>query len=352
MLCLVALQSYGQSKGTIIHKGGTKSQGFIGFDPQNPVQVQFSRMREGSSITYTSQELTGFLLQNGKKYAVENIRIDGTPLPVFVEVIGDSTFFYLKRDRAFFKPSSVFEQIQEDELLPYLQSLTAPSASWYNELHLFKLKANSLRYFAKNKEAGKTPTVLFPSAGVFSSFNRSVITIQHSWLDAAPLSPAEAISYNISAGAFANLPLWKVNNLSVQTQGSYGKMRFNGTLASEDARYDYKVDLDFAMLSLLPKYSLSLPKFRVFALAGLNVMYILKSDSQGLEALTEGDNVWLRDIPSSPVDSKTLYGFEAGVGISYFYRPKHSISLGISQSKFYSKHFNISNQSVTASINL
>ncbi|RIJ36938.1 hypothetical protein D1627_14045 [Pontibacter oryzae] len=346
------LQSYGQSKGTIIMKDGLKSQGFIDFDPKLPDHVQFSRMRNGSSLTYNLQELEGFTLQNGKKYAVKTVSVDGTPLSLFVEVIGDSAFFYLKRDKVFFKPSNISEQITEKELLPYLQSITASSAKWHDDLHLFKLKPNSLRYFAKNIEASKSPTVLFPSAGVFSSFNRSVITIQHSWLNVAPLSPAEATSYNIGAGAFADLPLWKVNNLSVQTEASYGKMRFNGTLASEDARYDYKVNLDFAMLSLLPKYSLSLPKFRVFAQAGLNVMHILESDSHAMEALTEGDNVWLRDISSSPIESETLYGLGVSAGISYFYRPKHYISLGISQNKFYSKHFNISNQSVTASINL
>ncbi|OKL39209.1 hypothetical protein A3841_04510 [Pontibacter flavimaris] len=347
----MALQSFGQSsKGFIIKKGGEYNEGFISFDHRQPWQIQFNRFRQGSSMLYSSEQLAGFKLKDGKNFVTKTILADGKPLHIFIEVLGDSTFFYFRRDNVFLKPSSASEQIREQDLLPYLRSLTAPSDSWYDELHLFKLKPKALRYFVNNRAEGKSPTIMFSSVGVFSSFNRSVLTSKGSWLEGND-SPVKATSLNISAGAFADLPLWSVNNLSVQTQASYGKMRFNETTTGRDTRYDYKVDLDYASLSLLPKYSHTLSKLRLFAQAGPSVTYILQSDTQAVKAVTEGDKVWLHLAPSL-VSSEVMFGFEAGAGISYFYLPRHYVSVGISQGNTFSKQFHISNQSLTVSLNL
>lgn len=278
--------------------------------------------------------------------------MEGKPQRLFVEVIGDSTFFYVQRDKAFFKNTETIEQINKKDLLPYLRSLTSASAKWNPELHLFRLRRNSLRYFASNNAAGKSPTVLFVSGGLFSSFNRSTLSTEISLLNAVQPGPVDATSENISAGIFADLPVWPVNNLSLHAQGSYGKMRFNETRTSPNTRYDFKVDLDFARLSLMPQYTISFSKLRLFAHAGPSVLYFLRTDSQALKTTIERDNVWPAFVTGVPVSTHTMLGLEAGAGVSFFYLPQHYLSLGISQASSFGKHFNISSQSVTVSTNL
>lgn len=309
-------------------------------------------MRGGTPRTYSVEELSGFGFKDSTTFVPKTIQLEGKPQRLFIEVIGDSTFFYLQRDKAFFKNTGTIEQINRKDLLPYLQSLSSASAKWNHELHLFRLKRNSLRYFASNNAAGKSPTVLFASGGLFTSFNRSTLSAEIPSFNAGQPTPIEATSENISAGIFADKPVWPVNNLSLHAQASYGKMRFYGTSEFPKTRYDFKVDLDFARLSVMPQYTLRFSKLRLFAQAGPSVLYFLKSDSQALRALTEGDNVWLTFIPGVPVSNRTMYGFEAGAGASFFYLPQRYLSIDISQANSYSKRFNISNQSVTVSTNL
>ncbi len=358
MLLLVTLQGFGQSHGFIIEGDSVYSDGFIRYDHLRPHEIRFSNIRRGTPITYTVNELTGFGFQDSTIYVSKNLRLNDTQQRLFVEVLGDSTFFYLQRDKAFFKNTSTLERLSKVDLLPHLQSLTPPGARWNNELHLFRLKRNSLRYFANNLAAGKAPTVHFTSIGAFTGFNRSTFSVKDAWLNATSFDKLESTSNNIRAGVFADLPFWAVNNLSLQAQGSYGKMRFNKTEFIPGTRYDFKVDFDFAWLSLMPKYSLRYPKFRLLAQAGPSVLYFLKKDSRALETLTESDKVWVNLLDGLPVDSnkrlglKASIGFEAGAGISFFYLPKHYLSLGISQSNTYGEQFSIRNQSVTISLNL
>ncbi|RDV16999.1 hypothetical protein DXT99_00320 [Pontibacter diazotrophicus] len=309
-------------------------------------------MRGGTPRTYSVDELTGFGFQDSTTFAPKTVQLEGKPQRLFVEIIGDSTFFYLQRDKAFFKTTKTVEQINKKDLLPYLQSLTSASAKWNSDLHLFRLKRNSLRYFAGNNAAGKTPTVLFVSGGLFTSFNRSTLSTEITLLNKGQSGPVAATSANISAGIFADLPIWPVNNLSLHAQGNYGKMRFNETRTFPDTRYDFKVDLDFARLSLMPQYTLSFSKLRLFAQAGPSVLCFLKTDSQALETITEGDNIWPALVKGVPVSKGFMFGLEAGAGIGFFYLPKHYFSLSISQANSFGKHFNISNQSVTVSTNL
>ncbi|WP_347157857.1 outer membrane beta-barrel protein [Pontibacter chitinilyticus] len=354
VLSLLAFQQgFGQSKGYIIKGESVYTQGYIHFNTQEPQEVKFSFMRDGTPRTYTVEELTGFGFLDSTTYAAKTIVQDGKPQRLFVEVIGDSAFLYLERDQAFFKHTKAPEQIYQKDLLSYLQSLTNSSEKWYPQLHLFQLKRNSLRYFGRYKQAAKQPAIPFYSRGLFTSFNIATLHTQSNTQQPAFADPLETASPNISIGGFVNLPLWSVRNLALQAQASYGKMRFNETKQLPKARYDIKLDLDFARLSLMPQYTLSSSKtFRLFVQAGPSAIYLLKSESEGLESIEEGDNVWTSPIAGLPVTSKAMFGYEAGVGLSFFYLPQHYLSLGLNHSAIHGRNFNISNQSLTVSVNL
>lgn len=344
-----------QKKGFVIESDKTHLDGFIRYDHKKPWEVEYINHHRNTSLTFTIDEVTSFGYKDSTVYTRQTLTVDGTPKQVFVEVIGDSAFYYFQRDGLYFRGKDTLEVMKEADLLPYLQSLSHPAATWRNELHLFKLKREPLRYFAKYNAAGKSPTVLFSNYGIFVGFNRSVLTTERI------LSPNEqekaalhATSDNISVGGFADIPAWPFRNLSLYMKGSYGKMRFSQTVPTPTVTHDVRIRLDYGLLSVMPKYTVSYSRLRLSAFAGPGALYMIKYDKEAMQAVVEGRKVSLTHDAPYGLDASfpVMFGFEAGAQASFFYLPKHYISLGISSANVFSRQFDISNTALTVSANL
>ncbi|WP_187261672.1 outer membrane beta-barrel protein [Pontibacter beigongshangensis] len=365
IVCLSAPDSYGQAfkfglpsfnkvdeaKGFIV-KDNIYTQGFLYFNKNQPAQVAFSTGRHGTLTTYTADELTEFGIDADRiKYLANTVVLEGESRRVFVEEILRGSLFYLHSEKTFYRNSDPMEPLSKETVAAHITSLSAPATRWNSDFHLLRPKPQPVRYFARNLDTGKSPTTMFTHIGLFVSFNTSTLTPAKFTTYKAIQKLDQATSANMSAGVYADFPFWAFNNWSFLTQAAYGKMRFAETVESQNTRYDMRLNLDYARLALMPKYTLSFSKLRLFANAGPTFTYHLKHDSQGRQAVLEGQKVYVSEQPGFSV-KQAMLGLEGGAGISYFFLPKHYLSLQFSQSKSYSRYFNVSNQSVRVSVNL
>ncbi|MFT2008903.1 outer membrane beta-barrel protein [Pontibacter sp. 13R65] len=339
------------TKGFIV-QGKTYTQGFVYFDPAKPAQVEFSTSRGGKLTTYTTDDVSEFAYdESRRKYLAKTVTHNGQQRKVFVEIIREESLYYMHNEKLFLHDDNGLQTLTKESLLPYLKSVTEPSASWNKELNLIKLRRNSLNYFARNQAEGKSPTVMFTHFGLFLSNNTSVLQPSSGAASKTTHRFKQTSSQNVGAGLYADLPAWPLNNLSLYTQLGFGKMRFNETINSQSTRYDTKINMDFIRFAIQPKYTLSFSKLRLFAQAGPTANYNVKRESQGLERTVSGDRVYYSRAASLPI-KEWILGLEAGAGVSYFFVPNHYVALQVSQAKNFSSHFNISNQAITVSVSL
>ncbi|WP_188501767.1 outer membrane beta-barrel protein [Pontibacter amylolyticus] len=348
--------SWAQSKGYIVQGDTAYTDGYIQFDWRKPFQVEFQRAKKSPVETYAANKLTEFGYIDSTRYAAREVVYFGEKRMVFLrELAGGALNLYEvhgEGGKQFYLNNSHLTQLTKENLQTNLQQYAATSPSWQRQLPRVRLSEHSLRYFARNINQGRKPRMSMLSFGAVASFNRSTMQLKADAYPENGFGEYSMTSENAEAGLFVEAPVWQVNNLSLMSQLSYGKMEYVSTHISSPLDQHIKLTLDFLKLSVAPRYYLNANKVSFYVEAGPELFYVKEQSSRLVEAKHKNSTTSIHEHEDVFPLQKASFSMMAGAGLQYFYLPKHYINLGLGTGQVIGKGYAINNFSTSIRINL
>lgn len=356
MLLLGWSPSWAQSKGYIVQGDTSYTDGYIQFDRRKPFQVDFQRAKKSPVETYAANELTEFGYIDSTRYMAREVEYFGEKRMLFLRELteGELNLYEAHGEggKQFYLDNSTLTQLTKENLQTNLQPYAVSSPSWQRQLPRVRLSEQSLRYFARNINKGKNPRMSMLSYGVVASFNRSTMRVASNAYSENGFGEYSMTSENAEAGIFVESPVWQVNNLSIVSQVSYGKMDYTSTHISASLDQHTKLAFDFLRLSITPRYYLNANRVSFYVEAGPELFYVAEQSSRLLQARHIKNSTSIHEHEDVFQLQKASFGMVAGAGLQIFYLPKHYINLGLGTGHVVGKGYTINNFSTSIRVNL
>lgn len=348
--------SRAQFKGYIVQGDTAYTDGYIQFDRRKPFQVEFQKAKKSPVVTYAAHEITEFGYIDSTKYAAHEVVYFGEKRMVFLRELaeGKLNLYEVRGEegKQFYLENSGLTLLTKENLQMNLQQYAANSPYWQRQLPSVRLSEESLRYFARNTNKGRNPKMSMFSFGAVASFNHSTIQLKADAFPENGFGEYSMTSENAEAGVFVEAPVWHVNNLSIISQLSYGKMEYTATHISSPLDQHVKLVLDFLKLSVTPRYYLNANKVSFYVEAGPELFYVTEQSSKLLEAKHKNSTTSIHEHQDVFRLQKASFSMMAGAGLQYFYLPKHYINLGLGTGQVVGKGYSINNISTSIRVNL
>ncbi|MBB6612849.1 outer membrane beta-barrel protein [Pontibacter sp. Tf4] len=350
-----------QSKGYIIIGDTTYKDGFLNFKESRPHEVFFQETKKSQPVYYTAEQLSVMGLEYGASYETKIVTINGKRQNLLLKILSQGKlrlymvrakggpYFYVQKDSLV----QLTKNNLQEELKPF--ATNCPSTLW----HLKRLPLNqaSLVSFAKALNKGESSAVPAGSVGVVASANNLTIKLSKDSFRGNRARDFSMSSANLSAGIFAEYPVYLLKGLAVTGQITYHKMEFGHSYSDLENDQDVHLEMSLMRFRLAPKYSLPYNRFNFFIETGLEGHYTLQQSSKVIQAKRTtdggtGDNVRISyhdDLIQLPTFQ---YGITGGVGLQYYYMPKKYVSLSFNTGHTFSDKYTLNNFSTTLRINL
>lgn len=345
-----------QSKGFIVQGDTAYTDGYIQFDRRKPFQIEFQQAKKSPIVTYAAHELTAFGYIDSTRYTARQVEYFGEKRMVFLKQLtaGELNLYEVHGEggKQFYLDKDNLSHLTKENLQTSLQQYAAYSYSWQRQLPRVRLSEQSLLYFARNINKGKNPRMSMLSFGALASLNRSTMQVRSNAFPKNEFGEYSMTSENTEAGVFVEAPAWQVNNLSMINQLTYGKMAYTTTRISSSLDQHIQLSLDFLKLSVIPRYYLNAHKASFYVEAGPELFYVAEQSSNMLEAKHHNNTTSIHEHNDVFQLQRASFGMAAGVGLQYFYLPRHYINLGLGTGHVVGKGYSINNLSTSIRINL
>jgi hypothetical protein len=354
ILSIAGITAQAQKRGYILIGKTAYYGGLIHFDKRNPSQVKFQNTRHDDFKIFKAADLTEFGYQDSTKFVPR--QAPELAQTIFMEQLaeGELTILMAHTDegKVFFIEQDNLQQLRKDNLRAHIAPHADFSSIWQQQLPLVRISKPSLAYFGRNVNKKRQARMSASNYGLAIGANISTIRLTFEAHQFNISSKYSMVSENMDAGLFFEMPIWRVNNLSIINTLSYGKMEFATSNSNNTLYQDINLQSEFIKLSSTPRYYLNANRLGLFLEAGGEFMYQVDRSSHYFHALHSNGYSSFYESDSLIEMPKTIFGYKAGAGLQFRYAPKHHINIGIHHGYAYRQYFSIQNLSISTQLNI
>lgn len=331
---------YAQKDGYIVKGDTAYALGKIRFYPGMYKIVEFSAGKDKFE-TYNADQLSEFGYDDSTRYFSKQVYFQDKHQQVFLELLerGNVNLYRLHApEETFFLGSDSLVLVKKDDLENHLK-IYADSCERRKDQHkLVRYEKKSLSHYISNLNSGKCKPAPFISYGPVIRYTSSKISLSDASHPDNHWGSYSIKASDFYAGIFIEKPVWRVENLSIQSQLLFGKQKFYKEFISKDLNEDVIIEQSNLQLDVSPMYKLAVGKLRPYVFIGGSITYSLQSESYIFQAHKKVNVITFEKNHQAVNAGKLHYGFNLGAGTQYFYKYNKYIALEIGCASLYSSN--------------